>query len=144
MAVKKDNKKGKGFFQKLFKNVTENVGEGANLVGEKVAEVGEKVAETSAKAYVAGSELVTETSDKIHDFTERQALQKEENKVVERQNELKFEFGQLTLDHYLKNDSLRRTFLTTKAVEAIVEEFQANKKRMKSIAKAIKKLETNK
>lgn len=143
MAAKKEIKKEKGFFKKLFENVTENVKEGASLVGEKVGEVGEIVAESTAKAYVAGSELVAETSDKIHDYTEKQTLQKEENKLKERISELKFEFGQLTLAHYLKNDSLHKAFLTTKPVENIVNEYKKNEKRLKAISKAIKKLEKN-
>ena len=144
MAAKKETPKEKGFLQKLIDNVTENVIEGATLVGEKVTEVGEKVAETSAKAYVAGSELVSEASEKIHDFTEKQALQKEQRGLLDRQDVLNFEFGKVTLEHYLKNDSLHKAFLTTKVVSSLVEEYQANEKRLKVVAKAIKKLEKSK
>lgn len=119
-----------GFFKKIFENVTE----GASVVGEKVAE-------TSAKAYVAGSELVSETSDKIHEFTEKQTLYKEEKNILENQEELRHKFGKLTLDHYLKNDSLHKTFLTTKSVTKIVESFKANEKRIKAIQKQLKTLE---
>ncbi len=119
-----------GFFKKIFENVTE----GASVVGEKVAE-------TSAKAYVAGSELVSETSEKIHEFTEKQTLYKEEKNILENQEELRHKFGKLTLDHYLKNDSLHKTFLTTKSVTKIVENFKTNEKRLKAIKKELKTLE---
>lgn len=119
-----------GFFKKIFENVTE----GASVVGEKVAE-------TSAKAYVAGSELVSETSDKIHEFTEKQTLYKEEKNILENQEELRHKFGKLTLDQYLKNDSLHKTFLTTKSVTKIVENFKTNEKRLKAIKKELKTLE---
>ena len=66
---KEEKSKKKGLFSRLVGSVAENVKEGASFVGEKVAE-------TSAKAYEAGTELVHETSDKIHDFTEKQSLQK--------------------------------------------------------------------
>lgn len=126
--------KEKSFMKKLFKDVSENVKEGASFVGKKVAE-------TSAKAYVASSELVSETSDKIHDYTEKQALQKSEKKIMDRQNELIFAFGEFTLAHYLTTDSLHKTFLTSSEVNDIVEEYKANEKQIKEIVKAIKKLE---
>jgi hypothetical protein len=130
-----DNKnQKKGFISKFFGNVAENVIEGATLVGEKVAE-------TSAKAYVASTELVSETSEKIHDFTEKQELHREEKKLNERQQTLKFSFGEVTLAHYLKNDSLHKTFLTTNAVSEIVDEYNSNQKRLKAIDKEIKKIE---
>lgn len=126
--------KEKSFVKKLMKDVTENVKEGAAFVGGKIAK-------TSAKAYVAGSELVTETSDKIHDFTEKNTLQNEEKKIFARQDELKSKFGELTLAHYLKNDSLHKSFLTTTTVNSIVDEYKANEKRIKEIINEIKKLE---
>lgn len=126
----------KGFFKKLFGNVAENVKEGASFVGEKVAE-------TSAKAYVAGTDLVSETSEKIHDFTEKQALHKEENKLKARQLELKHSFGVISFDHFLENDSLHKPFLTSKPIVAIVEEFHANEKRKKEITKELKTIENH-
>lgn len=126
----------KGFFKKLLDNVTGNVKEGASFVSEKVAE-------TSAKAYVASSELVSETSDKIHDFTEKQALHKEEHKLEAKQKELKHQFGVISFDHFLKNDSLHKPFLTSQPVSGIVEVFKANEKRMKAITKELKELENH-
>jgi hypothetical protein len=127
-------KEEKGFFKKFIDNVAENVKEGASFVGEKVAD-------TSAKAFVASSELVAETSEKIHDFTEKQALQKAEKKILVRQEELKLTFGELTLDHYLKNDSLHKSFLTTKAISKVVEEFIENEKQLKEITLELEKFE---
>jgi len=129
-------KKEKGFIKKFIDNVAENVKEGASFVGEKVAE-------TSAKAFVASSELVAETSEKIHDYTEKQSLQKAEKKILGRQNELKLEFGELTLEHYLKNDSLHKSYLTTKTINQIVEEFVENEKKIKEINLELKKIENN-
>jgi|GEM_PF-5484947 len=145
METKNNKSEKKGFLKKFIDEVTTNVKEGASLVGEKVAEgalfVGEKVAETSAKAYVAGSDLVAETSDKIHDFTDKQMLNKEEHKLEARQKELKDKFGDLSLGHYLKNESLHKPFLTSQPISEIIDEFKANEKRMKVIIKEIKKLE---
>lgn len=122
----------KGF----LKNFLDNVAEGASVVGEKVVE-------TSAKAYVAGTDLVSETSEKIHEFTEKQSLHKEEKNILDHQKELEFMFGKLTLKHYLKNESLHKSFLNTKAVNDIVEKFKANNNRIKAIIKELKKLEGN-
>lgn len=124
----------RGFIKKLVDDVAENVKEGASFVGKKVAE-------TSAKAFVASSDLVNETSEKIHEFTEKQAFQKNEKKILERQEELKFSFGEKTLAHYLTNDSLHKAYLTTKAVNDIVIEFKENEKRLKEIASEIKKFD---
>lgn len=143
MANNKDNQDKKGFFKKFIDDVSENVKEGASFLGHKVAEAGEKVAETGAKAYVASSEFVSETSDKIHDFTEKQSLQKEESKLGKRQVELTNSFGAITLEHYLKNGSLHKPFLTSKAVEEIVEEYKSNEKEIKSIKRKIKQLENH-
>lgn len=123
-------KKDKGIFNKIIDNITE----GASVVGEKVKE-------STAKVYVAGSEIVSDTSDKIHQFTEKQNLQKEEKDFIKDQEELTYLFGKLTLEHYLKNDSLHKSFLTTKAVSEIVDSFKANEKKLKSIRKELKTLE---
>lgn len=134
---KKDtSEKKKNIFQRVLGEVADNVKEGATFVGEKVAE-------TSAKAYVASTEFVADTSDKIHDFTEKQGLHKEEKQIHERQQTIKFAFGEQTLAHYLKNGSLHKQFLTTQAVNDLVEEFKSNEKRLKSIDKEIKKLENH-
>ena len=133
---KEEKSKKKGLFSRLVGSVAENVKEGASFVGEKVAE-------TSAKAYEAGTELVHETSDKIHDFTEKQSLQKEEDKIEDRQKTLKYAFGELTLTHYLEADSLHKAFLSTKPVEEIVSEYKANQKRMRAIRKEMKEIENH-
>ncbi len=132
----KTNKKEKGYFKKLISDVTDNVKEGATFLGEQIAE-------KTAKAYVASSELVSETSEKIHEFTEKQAFQKNEKKILNRQEEIKYEFGVLTLAYYLTNDSLHKSFLTTKAVNNLVEEFKANEKEVEIMQSEIKKLENN-
>lgn len=133
----------KSFFKNLLDNVTENVMEGASYVGEKVAVAGGKVAETSAKAYVAGSELVSETSDKIHDYTEKQTLLKEEAKLQKRQIQLKHNFGVISFDHYLENGTLHKPFLTSSNIVEIVEEFEANKNRLLAILKELEELENH-
>lgn len=116
----------KGFFKKFIDDVTTNVKEGAAFVGDKVAE-------TSAKAYVAGSELVSETSDKIHDFTEKQTLHKEEEKIAARQIKIKQEFGVMAFDQYLETKALEETFLNTDAVQNLWNEFKKNEVRLGEI-----------
>lgn len=68
-------------------------------------------------------------------------MHKEENKILEHQEELKFMFGKLTLEHYLKSDTLHKVFLNTKVVNDIVEKYKANEKRIKAIHKELKTLE---
>jgi len=145
---KKDNaSEKKGFFKKLIDDVTTNVKEGASLVGEKVAEgasfVGEKVAETSAKAYVAGSEIVSDTSEKIHDFTEKQTLHKEEDKIEKRQKELTAIFGELAMNFFIEKEALNKAFLTTEEVVKVTEEHKTNRERLTEITKELKKLENH-
>lgn len=123
-------KKGKGF----FKNLVDNVSEGASLVTEKIKE-------TSAKAYVTGNELVETTNEKIHNFTDKQALTKEKHKLEEQQEELTYDFGKQTLQNYLEEGHLHKAFLTKKAVNDIVENYQENAKRIKTLDKEIKKLD---
>ncbi len=132
----KTEKKGKGYFKKLLNDVTDNVKEGATFLGEQIAE-------KTAKAYVASSELVSETSEKIHEFSEKQTLQKNEKKILARQEEIKYEFGELALAHYLATDTLHKSFLTTKAISSLVEEFMANEKEVEIMQSEIKKLENN-
>lgn len=136
MATKEKNIEKKGFFKNLIDNVADNVKEGASFVGEKVAE-------GSAKAFVAGSEIVTETSEKIHDFTEKQSLQKEQHRLEERQIELKHLFGVVAFDHYLEKETLHKPFLTSTPISEILTEFKANENRLKVIAKEIHKLKNH-
>ena len=137
MAAKKETKKEnkKGFLKGLIDNVTENVTEGASFITEKVKE-------TTAKAYVAGSELVEEANEKIHQFTDKQSLLKDKKRIEDDQTELVLNFGKVTLQHYLKNDSLYKTFLNSEKVTAIVNAYKANEKKLKSIDKELKKLES--
>ena len=139
VAAKEKSKK--SFFKTLIENVTgkledvsENVAEGATFVSEKVKE-------TTAKAYVAGTEFVEEANEKIHQFTDKQSLLKEKKRLEEGQAELTSKFGEITLMHYLKNDSLHKTFLNTNAVNDLVLEYKDSEKQLTSVKKALKKLE---
>lgn len=134
MDTKDNNTEKKGFFKKLIDDVSSNVKEGASFIGEKVAE-------TSAKAYVAGSELVSETSEKIHEFTEKQTLHKEEDKIEKRQAKIKHEFGIIAFDHYVENGTLHKPFLTSAPIQSLVDEYTANSTRLAEITKELKTLE---
>ena len=131
--VKKETK---SFFKKFIDDVASNVKGGATFVGEKVAQ-------TSAKAYIAGSELVSETSDKIHEFTEKQTLHKEEDKIEKRQVQISNLFGKLALDFYLEKDALNKAFLTSEPVAILLSELQTNKLRLQAITKELEELENN-
>ena len=139
MATKKqtskNNKSGSTLdsLKNFIENVTDNVIEGATLVSEKIKD-------NSAKAFVAGSELVDEASQRIHDYSDKVSLQKEEKNITVRQSEIIFEFGEKTLNQYLKKDSVQKAFLTTKAVQDLVTEYNGNLKNLNSIEKKLKKL----
>lgn len=117
----------------FFETVSENVIEGATLVTEKIKD-------NSAKAYVAGSELVEEANEKIHNYTDKISLEKEQKRIEGRQVSISNEFGKLTLAHYLKNDSLHKAFLNQKGIESLVEEHKANQKELNAIAKKLKNI----
>lgn len=139
MAKKKQTTTNKKTVSKLdtiksfFGNVTDNVIEGATLVTEKIKD-------NSAKVYVVGSELVEEANQRIHDYSDKVSLQKEESKIQERQHELTLLFGEKTLNQYLTKDSVQKAFLTTKSMQELVEEFKGNKKNLVAIEKKLKKL----
>lgn len=140
MATKKTNIKPKDTsssplksIKNFFENVTENVIEGATLVSEKIKD-------NSAKAYVAGSELVEEANEKIHNYSDKVSIEKEQKRLNTRQISLSNQFGATTLAHYLKNDSLHKTFLNQKAIENLVNEYKANHKDLVSLEKKLKKL----
>lgn len=131
----------KGFFKTLFENVTETLDHVTENVAEGASFVTEKVKETTAKAYVASTELVEEANEKIHQFTDKQSLNKEKNRIEDIQAELTLKFGEITLQHYLKNDSMHRAFLNTKPITNLVLEFKANEKQLIKLEKELKKLD---
>ncbi len=139
--VETKEKSKKSFFKSLIENVTGKIEDVSENVAEGASFVSEKVKETTAKAYVAGAEFVEETNEKIHQFTDKQSLLKEKKRLEEEQAELTSNFGEITLMHYLKNDSLHKTFLNTKAVNDLVLEYKASDKQLISVKKALKKLE---
>lgn len=139
VAAKEKSKK--GFFKTLIENVTGKIEDVSENVAEGATFVSEKVKETTAKAYVAGAEFVEETNEKIHQFTDKQSLLKEKKRLEEEQDELTSKFGEITLMHYLKNDSLHKTFLNTIAVNNLVLEYKTTEKQLISVNKALKKLE---
>ena len=139
VAAKEKSKK--GFFKTLKENVTGKIEDVSENVAEGATFVSEKVKETTAKAYVAGAEFVEETNEKIHQFTDKQSLLKEKKRLEEEQDELTSKFGEITLMHYLKNDSLHKTFLNTIAVNNLVLEYKTTEKQLISVNKALKKLE---
>lgn len=120
----------KGF----FKSLTGNIREGAGYISEKFKE-------RSAKAYVAGTEIVDETNDKIHTYTEKQILLKERHTLEGKQEELIYAFGRHTLTHYLEEGALDDTFLTGEAVGDIVAQFKGDTKRLEAIDENIEILE---
>lgn len=138
-ATKEKSKK--GFFKTFIENVAEKLDHVSENVSEGASIVSEKVKATTAKAYVAGAELVEEANEKINQFTDKQSLNKEKHRLEEIQTDLTSKFGQVTLMHYLKNDTLHKTFLNTKGVNDLVLEFKSNEKQLNSIEKALKKLE---
>lgn len=119
----------------FFETVSENVIEGASIVTEKIKD-------NSAKAYVAGSELVEETNEKIHKYTDKISLEKEQKRLENRQEKISNEFGKITLAHYLKNDSLHKAFLNQKGIESLVTAYKANEKELVAIDKKLKKINT--
>lgn len=131
----------KGFFKSLIDNVTETLDHVTENVVEGASFVTEKVKETTAKAYVASTELVEDANEKIHQFTDKQSLNKELHKLEEAQEELKHTFGALALENYLKKDNLNKAFLTTKKVNNVVEAYKENSKELLKIKKAIKTLD---
>lgn len=135
-AKKQNNDKSQSTIDSLknfFGNVAENVKEGATLVTESIKD-------NSAKAYVAGSELVEEANEKIHQYSDKISLQKEQKNIETRQTEIVSEFGAITLEHYIKSGNLHKAFLTNKSVEDMVNEYKSNEKILVAIAKKIKKL----
>ena len=119
--------------KKFFGSVTENVIEGATLVTETIKD-------NSAKAYVASTELVEEANQRIHLYTDKISLEKEEKNIIKRQKEIFGEFGEKSLSHYVKNESLHKAFLNTKSISELVDEFKGNQKNLNSISKKLKQL----
>lgn len=114
-------------------NVTDNVIEGTAVVTEKIKD-------SSAKAYVASAEIVEEANQRIHSYTDKMSLQKEEKNIEERQQEIIFNFGEKTLKHYIKTDTVHKPFLTTIQINSLVDEYKGNVKNLVSIEKKLKKL----
>jgi hypothetical protein len=141
MKKSKTKKEDQGFFKKLIDNSTENIKDISKNIVEGVSVVGEKVKETAAKVYVSSSQVVDETSEKIHHYTEVKSLNHQlENKLKE-QDELTNSFGKVTLSHFIKKNSLNKSFLTTKTVEKIVVAYTENTKTINKLKRDIKKLE---
>lgn len=119
---------------KSFLNtVTENVVEGASVVTESIKN-------NTAKVYVAGSDIVEDANDKIHQYSDKVSLQSEKKKTQSRQKEIEAKFGALALNHYITNESLHKAYLTTKAIDSLIEEYRENIKIMIVLDKKIKKL----
>ncbi|SDZ94405.1 hypothetical protein SAMN05443667_101381 [Flavobacterium gillisiae] len=137
MANKKtSDKKSTSAFDSIknfIENVTENVIEGTTVVTDKIKD-------SSAKAYVASAELAEEASQRIHLYTDKVSLQKEEKSIIERQKEITVDFGGKSLAHYIKTDTLHKPFLNTAEIATLVEEYKGNQKNLISIEKKIKKL----
>ncbi|WP_366186833.1 hypothetical protein [Flavobacterium ovatum] len=137
MANKKtSDKKSTSTFDSIknfIDNVTENVIEGTAVVTEKIKD-------SSAKAYVASAELAEEANQRIHLYTDKVSLQKEEKSILERQKAVIFEFGEKSLTHYIKTDTLHKPFLNTSEVSTLIEEYRGNLKNLISIEKKLKKL----
>ena len=117
----------------FFSSVTENVVDGAAVVTESIKN-------NKKKMYVAGTEIVEDANDKIHQYSDKVLFQNEKKKMEARQKEIEYEFGSLTLAHYLANESLHKSYLTTKAVDTLVQEFSENGKAIVALDKKIKKL----
>lgn len=137
MANKKtSDKKSTSAFDSIknfIENVTENVIEGTAVVTDKIKD-------SSAKAYVASAELAEEANQRIHLYTDKVSLQKEEKIIIERQKEITLDFGEKSLAHYVKTDTLHKPFLTGNEIASLVEEYKGNVKNLFSIEKKLKKL----
>lgn len=117
----------------FFSSVSDNVAESASVVAESIKT-------NTEKAYVAGSEMVEDANEKIHQYTSKVECQNEKKKLKTRQKEIQAEFGRLTLSHYIANESLHISYLTTTAINKLVIEFIANSKYELELDKKIEKL----
>ncbi|NBC58390.1 MAG: hypothetical protein GVY05_08935 [Bacteroidetes bacterium] len=133
MESEKNKKEKNGF----LKSVTENLSEGTNFISGKVKDL-------TAKAYVAGSEALDDTSEKIHDYTEKQSLLKEKGDLEQQQEEMTQDFGDIALKYYLKEGNLHKPFFNKDEVNKLIESFTNNAKRIKALEKQIKKIENKK
>ncbi|MCW2119110.1 hypothetical protein [Flavobacterium sp. 7A] len=137
MATKKNSDKNTtsafDTLKNFIGNVTDNVIEGTAVVTDKIKD-------SSAKAYVASTELVEDANQRIHSYTDKISLQKEEKSIIERQKEITADFGERTINQYIKTDTLHKPFLTTAEMTELVEEYKGNKKNLNSITKKLKKL----
>ena len=121
----------KSFF-KVFK---ENVKEGAETVAETIKD-------KSAQAYVAGTELIEETNEKIHTYTDKISLEKEIKRLEKEKDYYVSMFGSLTLKHYIANGNLHKAFLSTEIIEETKEKYLEIEKKIKSLNRQLKKLKS--
>lgn len=131
MTKKKETKK--RFLEHLIDEVKENISEGTKVLGDKSFEVIEIVKEKSGEVYKAGSHAVESVNEKVHDFTEKQKLQKELRGSIELREELILEFGELVFAEYTKNGTVYKRFLTQKKTSKIIEEIKILDSNIKSI-----------
>lgn len=127
----------KGFLENLLEDVKENISEGTKIISEKSSEVLDVVKEKSGEAYKAGSIAIGAVNEKVHDFTEKQKLQKEEKEAEEKRDVLIYNFGLVVLEEYLESGSVHKRFLTKSAVNDMVEEIKALDSRLFQIEKKL-------
>ncbi|NJM80112.1 MAG: hypothetical protein HC854_11795 [Flavobacterium sp.] len=102
--------------------------------------VTEKIKDNTAKAYVAGSELIEETNEKIHKYSDKISIKKEIKTLNSKQENITKQFGTITLQHYITTGTLHKAFLTTTKIETLVEEHKTNAKNIKVLEKKLKTL----
>lgn len=130
---KKQDISGMQKLKSFFNSVAENVKEGAEVVTEKIKD-------NSAKVYVAGSELIEETNERIHKYSDKVSIEKEIKNIKAKQELIVKQFGAVTLKHYITNGSLHKAFLTNETIEKLVEEYKINTKDLKSLERKLKSL----
>lgn len=119
----------------FFKVFTENVKEGAETVAETIKD-------KSAQAYVASTELIEETNEKIHNYTDKISLEKDIKRLEKEKDYYVLMFGSLTLKHYLKNGNLHKAFLSTEIIEETKNKYLEIERSLKTLKSQLKKLKT--
>jgi hypothetical protein len=124
-------------FSVFFKNIKENVSEGAKALANLSSDLLEDVKEKAEDFYGKGAEKFVQASGVVENYIDHYKGEKEIKQLTKEKEDLNEILGSSIYHEFKKNGSISKRFLTTKKSEELFSSIESIDKRILKLGKEL-------
>lgn len=135
---KKEEVVSKSFrFSAFFKDVKENVSDGAKALANISADIFEDVKDKAEELYGKGAEKFEQASGVVESYVDHYKGEKEMKQLTKEKDELNAILGSSIYHEFKKNGTVSKRFLTTKKSDDLISSIESIDKRILQLGKEL-------